>query len=914
MRWLPDFIEGLALAGAAVSLAAWLVLAYGRWLLFAAYALAKVPRSRLAAFLAFVLVATVVAQKPQGTNSPPQGASLPSGENMESRIGNEELPGRSAPGAAQGITNLCFTAICMSSNSVSLSLAWPTNLFTIGTCLDVFEKAWSLTTRWEWIGAADVQPPATNLEVEVLYSQFAPAATNMPFAAFFRVSDRASCAASMSDSDGDGIPDVYELHNGTNPYVPDSALVPKLTVGVGGDYQTVAAALAASTNYSIVALAAGEHVLSDSLMMPAYPVMLTGPEDGYAVLRSSAAIGAVMLVGGQDEETMFKNLHVVLDARQSFQAGFWIGGNLPWSGIGASPSFENVRVRAPHPGALYFGWHYYCDNGVSSLLTNCVMNAAGATDVVGVYSYGGPDVVVSDCHFVNFPATNGNYATHFQNGTNIVAKYAALEAGISWAGYPTDCYYSETVDSDEDGLSNHDEIFVSDTDPWLPDSDGDGVPDGEEVLDGTDPHDLYSFVRHAMAVIRASDSLVNVTNYVAWGTNINGWATNDLAALPSSPAINTFVFAQTVDMVYVKAYRDINRNGTYDPDSDELQSFLVAGNSATIEFTFSESDRDGDGIMDWWETLHVDAGLSPTNAADAYIDLDGDGLVNLHEYWADCNPFVYDGTNTVLSAMAQSVDDRLVNTMCSCFYVNYNQSGVLNGLVKNPSNWAHDVDLSCVSPWNGWHANYEAGVLITRRHVLFAKHYIFQHGEGNRQIYFRPKSGGVYSASVIATNASLHTDIAVALLSEDVPETISSAFILPSDYADYISSGNGLPMLTLDFQEKTLVHDVVSFPSSAGNISAKYPVNPLRIVHAEPIVVGDSGNPRFLLVDTIPILVSTLWTGPNSPATGPFLTTWKSEIQALVDELSCGAGLSTNLYRLTEFDLSQYTKLPEERR
>ena len=144
--------------------------------------------------------------------------------------------------------------------------------------------------------------------------------------------------------------------------------------------------------------------------------------------------------------------------------------------------------------------------------------------------------------------------------------------------------------------------------------------------------------------------------------------------------------------------------------------------------------------------------------------------------------------------------------------------------------------------------------------------------------------------------------------------TVCAAFILPSDYADYISSGNGLPMLTLDFQEKTLVHDVISFPSSAGNISAKYPVDPLRVVHAEPIVVGDSGNPRFLLIDATPILVSTLWMGPDSPATGPFLTVWKDEIQNLVDELSYNAGLDTNMYRLVEFDLSQYQKLSEGRR
>ena len=325
---------------------------------------------------------------------------------------------------------------------------------------------------------------------------------------------------------------------------------------------------------------------------------------------------------------------------------------------------------------------------------------------------------------------------------------------------------------------------------------------------------------------------------------------------------------------------------------------------------FLAFDCDADGMMDWWEALHADAGLSSTNSADAYLDLDGDGLINLHEYWANCNPLTCDGTNTALSVMARSVDERLANTTCTCIYSTYNQSAVLNGLQKNENSWAYDIDLSCASPWNGWHANYEAGVLITRRHVLFAKHYLFQHGEGDRRLYFRPRTGGVYSGVVVATNVSQRTDIAVVLLGEDVPESISPVAVLPSNYADYMGNGRGLPMLTLDYQEQALVHDVASFPEGEGNVSAIYPVNPLRAVHAEPIVVGDSGNPRFVLIDTTPVLVSTLWMGPNSPALGPFMTSWKREIQTLVDELSCSAGLSTNLYRLAEFDLSQYLKLP----
>ena len=46
-------------------------------------------------------------------------------------------------------------------------------------------------------------------------------------------------------------------------------------------------------------------------------------------------------------------------------------------------------------------------------------------------------------------------------------------------------------------------------------------------------------------------------------------------------------------------------------------------------------DRDRDGIPDLWELVH---GLCPTNALDAVENPDGDGLVNLHEYWAGCDP------------------------------------------------------------------------------------------------------------------------------------------------------------------------------------------------------------------------------------------------------------------------------------
>jgi hypothetical protein len=46
-------------------------------------------------------------------------------------------------------------------------------------------------------------------------------------------------------------------------------------------------------------------------------------------------------------------------------------------------------------------------------------------------------------------------------------------------------------------------------------------------------------------------------------------------------------------------------------------------------------DSDGDGLPDWWEDRF---GLSKTNAADALLDLDGDGASNAAEFQAGTVP------------------------------------------------------------------------------------------------------------------------------------------------------------------------------------------------------------------------------------------------------------------------------------
>ncbi|MCK5561112.1 MAG: hypothetical protein KAJ51_10980, partial [Thermoplasmata archaeon] len=72
-----------------------------------------------------------------------------------------------------------------------------------------------------------------------------------------------------------------------------------------------------------------------------------------------------------------------------------------------------------------------------------------------------------------------------------------------------------------------------------------------------------------------------------------------------------------------------------DPDGDGLTNLEEFKHSTNP----NSKDTDGDGIPDGWEVVY---GLDPTDSTDAQVDIDGDSLVNLREFEIGTDPTLKD--------------------------------------------------------------------------------------------------------------------------------------------------------------------------------------------------------------------------------------------------------------------------------
>lgn len=219
--------------------------------------------------------------------------------------------------------------------------------------------------------------------------------------------------------------------------------------------------------------------------------------------------------------------------------------------------------------------------------------------------------------------------------------------------------------------------------------------------------------------------------------------------------------------------------------------------------------------------------------------------------------------------------------------------------------WA--AQLTALSVWNSEAAGQKAGVLITPRHVLMARHFQCEIGTTLRFV----KADGTVVDRTIDAKAdipeilTLYPDVCICQLDSDVSAGIAFAKVLPDNWENYLADqGSDVPIFARDQENKLLVRDINalagSLPMQRKNLYAQAPVESTRLSFYEAFISGDSGSPLCCLIDgQIVALAANSFGGPGE---GSSAVGWKMEINTLLAGLDGG-------YQLTEVDLSGYKDL-----
>jgi transcriptional regulator of met regulon len=203
--------------------------------------------------------------------------------------------------------------------------------------------------------------------------------------------------------------------------------------------------------------------------------------------------------------------------------------------------------------------------------------------------------------------------------------------------------------------------------------------------------------------------------------------------------------------------------------------------------------------------------------------------------------------------------------------------------IRNANCWVSGIDFTCASPWNSAGKNYYAGTLVTPRHILYAAHFVAPTGTAFRWI---DSTNGIHDR-VLLKNKGLHDDIALGLLSSELPAGIEPAKLMqPSDigcfrgHAD-MPNDPGFRLVVFDLSERAYIANCrIDNAGSSFSVHEDIRQEP-GVFGREKAIGGDSGNPIFLVVGTNTILFST----QSSANAGPGLANHFDEIVAGIAEM-----------------------------
>lgn len=252
---------------------------------------------------------------------------------------------------------------------------------------------------------------------------------------------------------------------------------------------------------------------------------------------------------------------------------------------------------------------------------------------------------------------------------------------------------------------------------------------------------------------------------------------------------------------------------------------------------------------------------------------------------------------TLARAIADGVDLRIAEKNPTTTKPIFSQQNHVDAVYeRNADCWASGLNLACISPYNSSHGVKFCATPVTPRHVLMANH-----APVSGTLRFVDADNNVIERTITSaqsiSGASLSKDVKVGLLNSALPESIGFARLLPANYADYLPDVSyGLPALGLSQFERASVHEIYSL--SAGQVACHNPTTADRIDFQGAVIVNDSGNPLFVIIDDELVFVG-MWTYTGW-GSGTNLADYLSDIDTAITSLGGG-------YQLTTVDLSEFT-------
>jgi len=182
---------------------------------------------------------------------------------------------------------------------------------------------------------------------------------------------------------------------------------------------------------------------------------------------------------------------------------------------------------------------------------------------------------------------------------------------------------------------------------------------------------------------------------------------------------------------------------------------------------------------------------------------------------------------------------------------------------KWAKSWTRKVNLTGVA-WD----NVSNGVLISPLHILLAKH---AGRNAQKPIYFHDTEGKVVQRKMVAYSwvggKSPMPDLFMARLDKPVPSSVKFYRVLPPkiDWEDHLVGTHAL--ITTDKGRKLTVAQTMMVRGGVIRFAGSKKVDKF---YQSEVVMGDSANPSFLLINGEPILIEIHSTG--GWGAGPFLS------------------------------------------